>query len=75
MVNIKYVIIAASEVSNVDFSQVLQSSANTLRYNNDRSKTFVKFLGDTPSFLEGKIEYTHTEILNKLQESEWVDED
>ena len=75
MVNIKYVIIAASEVSNVDFSQVLQSSANTLRYNNDRSKTFVKFLGDTPSFLEGKTEYTHAEILSELQESEWVDED
>ena len=60
--NRKYVIITASEVSSVDFSKVLETSANTLRYNNDNSKTFVKYEGNQPSFLDGKQEYTHSEI-------------
>jgi len=51
--NRKYVIINASEVGSVDFSQVNETSANTLRYSVDDSKTFVKFDGDTPSFLSG----------------------
>jgi len=58
----KYVIIDASEVSSVDFSQVREDSADTLRYNLDNTKTFVKFEGSTPSFLDGKTEYTHSEI-------------
>jgi len=58
----KYVIIEASEVSSIDFSQVREDSADTLRYNLDNSKTFVKFDGNTPSFLDGKTEYTHSQI-------------
>lgn len=73
--NRKYVIITASEVSSVDFSQVLETSASTLRYNNAGTKTFVKFEGDTPSFLNGKTQYTHDEILTELNKSEWVIED
>ena len=70
-----YVIIDADEVSSVDFSQVLETSADTLRYNVDPAgtKTFVKFEGATPDFLEGKTQYTHSEILNTLATSEWTD--
>ena len=75
MNNKKYIIITKDEVTNVDFSQVLETSANTLRYNNDGTKTFVKFEGDTPSFLNGKTQYTHDEILTELNKSEWVIED
>ena len=62
-----YVIIDGSDVSSVDFDQVYQTSADTLRWslNADGSrgdKTFVKFSGETPSFLEGKDQYTHSEI-------------
>ena len=39
----KYVIIDSSDIDSVDFSQVLETSAETLRYNNDATKTFVKF--------------------------------
>ena len=70
-----YVIIDASEVSSVDFSQVKETSADTLRYSLDNSKTFVKFEGDTPSFLEGKTQYTHSEILTILDDSEWTPEE
>ena len=73
--NRKYVIINASEVGTVDFSQVVETSANTLRYSLDDSKTFVKFNGDTPSFLNGKTSYTHSEILNVLSGTDWTPED
>ena len=67
-----YVIIDAGDVSGVDFSQVLETSASTLRYNKDDSKTFVKYEGSQPSFLDGKTTYTHAEILTELAEDEWV---
>ena len=70
-----YVIIEASEVSSVDFDQVLETSADTLRYNIAGTKTFVKFEGDTPSFLEGKTAYTHSEMLEILAGEEWTDPD
>ena len=69
--NRKYVIITASEVSSVDFSKVSETSASTLKYNNDNSKTFVKYEGDHPSFLNGKTEYTHSEMLIELAKDSW----
>tara|TARA_R100000988_G_C3958808_1_gene145056 strand:- start:70 stop:297 length:228 start_codon:yes stop_codon:yes gene_type:complete len=73
----KYVIITSSEVSSVNFSQVKETSASTLRYNNDNTKTFVKFEGSTPSFLDGKTQYTNAQILAILndEEGEWYTED
>jgi hypothetical protein len=62
-------------VANVDFSQVQETSADTLRYSLDGTKTFVKYEGDQPSFLSGKQEYTHSEILAILATDEWTDPD
>tara|TARA_Y100000361_G_scaffold73243_1_gene64876 strand:+ start:44 stop:265 length:222 start_codon:yes stop_codon:yes gene_type:complete len=73
MSNRKYTIITKDEVASVDFSQVLETSANTLRYNNAGTKTFVKFEGNTPSFLNGKTQYTHTEMLTELGKSDWTE--
>jgi hypothetical protein len=69
-----YVIINSDEVSSVKFNEVVETSANTIRYSLDGSKTFVKFKGDTPSFLQGKTQYSHSEILNILATNEWTDE-
>ena len=69
--NRKYVIIEASEVSSVDFSQVLETSVDTLRYNLAGTQALLKFDGDTPSFLEGKTQYTHSEIVKVLQGEDW----
>ena len=67
-----YVIINSSDVSSVDFSKVSETSADTLRYSLDGSKTFVKFDSDTtPSFLEGKTQYTHSEMLAIIATDEW----
>ena len=68
----KYVIIDASDVSSVDFSQVLEDSADTIRYSVDRAKALVKFEGDTPSFLSGKTEYNHSQILSILRDSSGI---
>mgnify|MGYP000175733699 CR=1 FL=1 len=73
----KYVIINSSDVSSVDFSQVQETSINTLRWNIDETKTVVKFEGDTPNFLTGKTQYNHEEILAILNDvnGEWFIED
>ena len=70
-----YVIIDASDVSSVDFDQVLQTSADTLRYSVDGSKALLKYEGDQPSFLSGKTEYTHSEILTILAGDEWTSDE
>ena len=69
----KYVIINADEVSSVNFDQVDETSESTIRFSLDGSKTFVKFDSDTtPSFLEGKTQYSHSEILAILATDEWT---
>jgi hypothetical protein len=70
-----YVIIDSSEVSSVDFDQVLETSAETLRFSLDGTKTFVKYEGTQPFFLLGKTEYTHEEILTILSGPEWTSDD
>jgi len=70
----KYVIINSSEVSSVNFDEVLQTSTETLRYNVDGTKTFVKYEGSQPSFLDGKTELTHTQILAELVKETWTKE-
>mgnify|MGYP003116259567 CR=1 FL=1 len=69
-----YVIIEAEDVASVDFSQVLEYSADTLRYNKDDSKTFVKYEGSQPSFLAGKKTYNKAEISVELAKDEWIKE-
>tara|TARA_R100001082_G_scaffold24166_3_gene11798 strand:+ start:1314 stop:1535 length:222 start_codon:yes stop_codon:yes gene_type:complete len=71
----KYVIINSSEVASVDFSKVLQTSANTLRYSLDNSKALLKYDGNQPDFLNGKTEYNYEDIMEILCGSEWYEEE
>ena len=73
MNNRRYVIISKDEVASVDFSQVNITSTDTLRYSKDGSKALIKYDGEQPSFLSGKTEYTHSEILTIVrdQDGEW----
>jgi len=75
MNNRTFVIIDSSEVGSVDFDQVMQTSADKLRYSLDGTKTFVKYEGTQPFFLLGKTEYTHEEILSILSGPEWTSEE
>ena len=70
-----FVIIDASEVSSVDFDQVIETSADTLRYSVDGTKTFVKYRGTQPFFLLGKTEYSHEEMLAILDGPEWTSDE
>ena len=70
--SVKYVIIGTDEVENVDFSQVLQDSVRTLRISEDGNFTFVKFEGDTPSFLDGKTQYTEEQFVNILDDTNGI---
>ena len=58
----KFVIINRDQVSFVNFNEVMEDNANTLRYNLDGTKTFVKFTGDTPSFVTNETVYTLSEF-------------
>ena len=70
-----YVIIKATEDGTVDYSQVNETSADTIRYSLDDSKTFVKFEGSTPSFLSGKTQYNHSQICTILDGTDWTPEE
>ena len=72
--DIKYVIINASEVSNIDFAQVNEASADNLVYSRDKSLTFVKFEGNTPSFLDGKRQYNNNQMRSVLSTYDWDSE-
>ena len=41
--NRRWLVIPADQVANVDFNQVLESSADSLRYSVDGTQTFVKY--------------------------------
>jgi len=57
-----YCVVNASDLSSMDFSQLEDTSADTLRYSLDGSKFIVEYSGSKPSFLSSIDEYTHTEI-------------
>jgi hypothetical protein len=75
--NREYMIFNVSELPAIDFSQVLETSAETVRKSVDGTKTFVKWEGTEPSCVtnlqtkEGP--YTHSEILEILSGPEWTD--
>jgi hypothetical protein len=56
-----------------DFSQVVEDSAATVRRSLDGTLFIAKFMGETPSFLEGLDQYTHEEILAIVKGSDWTD--
>ena len=63
-----YVIISIEDVEDIDFNQVMQTDAKSLRISQDATSTFVKFQGETPSFLEDKTQYTHEEFIAILKD-------
>ena len=76
---ISYMIVLASEVDQVDFSQVFETSPETIRISVDGKYTFFKWEGDViPSSIEALSykdgEYKHYEILNILNSPEWTSE-
>jgi len=66
-----------SELPNVDFTQVLETSIDTVRKSVDETKTFVKWDGEViPSSVDvlttKEGPYTYEEILTILATEEWT---
>jgi hypothetical protein len=70
----KYVIYNMENVDTIDFSQVYQTSVDTLRISVNGEKTVLKFEGETPDFLVGLSQYNHSEILEIMRTDEWSKE-
>lgn len=74
--NRHYVIISSSDVPNIDFTQVMETSAETLRFSVDGTLTFVKYEGDMPASVTAcsskSQEYSHSEILAILNADDGV---
>ena len=68
-----YVIYNMVDVSSINFSQVEETSEETLRISIDGTKTVLKFIGETPGFLVGLQQYTHAEALAIMGTPEWTD--
>jgi len=71
-----YLIIPTSELSKVDFSQVCETSADTVRKSVDETKTFIKWNSSEPSFVSSiagtEGPYTNEEILTILSTDVWT---
>ena len=74
--NRSFMIFNVSELPNIDFTKVLETSEETVRKSVDETKTFVKWDGEMPECVstlttkEGP--YTYEEILTILSTSEWT---
>ena len=76
----QFMIFNASELELIDFSQVLETSIDTVRKSIDGTKTFVKWNGDIiPSSVDllttKEGPYTYDEILTILNSPEWTSND
>ena len=72
-----YVVFNLTEVDTIDFSEVMETSADTLRKNLANTQSFVKYEGDMPPSVAALTtrsqEYTHEEILTLLAGTDWTD--
>lgn len=71
----EFMIFNISELPNIDFTQVIETSEESVRKSLDGTKTFVKWNGPTPQCVidlttkEGP--YTYSQILQILSTSDW----
>jgi hypothetical protein len=79
MENRKYIIFNVSELDKIDFNEVQETSADTIRKSVDETLTFVKYDEDgmpssVLSLTTKQGPYTQTEILEIINTPEWVKE-
>jgi len=73
---ISYVIFNVSELQDIDFNDVLETSLETIRKSIDNKKTFVKYDGNMPNCIislrtkEGP--YTNDEMIEIIKGKDWT---
>jgi len=75
--NRQFMIFSVTELNQIDFTQVCETSINTVRKSVDELKTFVKWDGEViPTSIDGLTTkegpYTYEEILTILSTEEWT---
>jgi hypothetical protein len=75
--NRRFMIFNVSELNQIDFNTVLETSSDTVRKTVDETKTFVKWDGTIPTCVSNLTTkegpYTYEEILTILSTPEWTD--
>ena len=63
-----------TNAKDIVFSEIEETTMQTLRLSNDQTKAILKFQGETPSFLLGMSQYTHTEIIEIINDPQngWI---
>jgi hypothetical protein len=74
-----FAIFFTTELNQINFDEVLETSADTVRTSVNGTKTFVKWDGETPPPSVEALEtiegyYTYTEMLDILSGEEWTEE-
>ena len=73
----KFMIFSVTELNQIDFTQVLETSEDTIRKSVDGLKTFVKWDDMMPECVSNLTTkegpYTYDEILEILATPEWTD--
>jgi len=73
----QFIIFPVTEISKVDFTQILETSEDTVRKSVDGTKTFIKWdTEEQPAFIDTLLNtegpYTYDEILVILSTKEWT---
>ena len=77
MRDLHYCILDSRDLTNLNFSQVLENNVNTVRLNNDKSLGIVHWDNNsTPEYIEreGFDILNHEEALKQTREASWNDE-
>jgi hypothetical protein len=75
--NRQFIIFPVTEIYKVDFTQILETSEDTVRKSVDQTKTFIKWdTEEQPTFIDTLLNtegpYTYDEILEILSTEEWT---
>lgn len=75
----KYLIILTSELSKIDFNQILERNISELGFNLDGTKTFIRWESESDPTFISDLTYTegpfnNTEMINILATPEWYTE-
>jgi hypothetical protein len=72
----QFIIFPVTEISKVDFTQILETSEETVRKSVDGTRTFIKWdTEEQPAFVDTLLDiegpYTYDEIVDILATEEW----
>lgn len=72
----EYLILNVSEIPLIDFNEIEETSADTLRKSVDEQKTVIKWEGAQPAFVSNLTTkegpYTYDQILEIMSTPEWM---